>query len=98
MPDAEALRSEVRAAVAGHPEPCRPPSGRGCGGAGVREPERPLPGAARPYAGSSPFRSPTGPRGERLPTLDRTSCRVFHTVRAEGTCATGRPPAIASGS
>ncbi|MGW2689770.1 (2Fe-2S)-binding protein [Streptomyces sp. NPDC001414] len=114
--DEEALRAEVRAAVAEHLEPVLGAfgprmrrRGRALWGmatdeiveglwylAGllddeeraVRELERLLPGATKPYAGSAAFRVLTGPAGEPLPTRDRASCCMYYTLRPEDTCAT----------
>ncbi len=54
----------------------------------MREPELPLPGAMKPYAGAAAFREPTGPGGESPPTRDRASCCLFYPLRPEGACAT----------
>ncbi|MFD7819441.1 (2Fe-2S)-binding protein [Streptomyces sp. NPDC059785] len=53
----------------------------------MRDLERLLPGATRPYAGSAAFRELTGPDGQSLPTRDRASCCLFYTLRPEDTCA-----------
>ncbi|WP_317446101.1 iron-sulfur protein [Streptomyces collinus] len=68
----EELRAAVRAAVAEHLEPV-------LAAFGPRTRRR---GRARA------FRVLTGPAGEPLPTRDRASCCMFHTVRPEGTRAT----------
>ncbi|MEV7323620.1 (2Fe-2S)-binding protein [Streptomyces sp. NPDC093970] len=113
--DEEALRAEVRAAVAEHLEPVLGAfgprmrrRGRALWGmatdevveglwyvAGllgdeeraVRELERLLPGATRPYVGSAAFRMPAGPAGESQPTRDRASCCMYYTLRPEDICA-----------
>ncbi|MEV0477551.1 (2Fe-2S)-binding protein [Streptomyces prunicolor] len=116
VPDEEALRAEVRAAVAEHMEPVLAgfgPRMRRRGRAlwgmatdevvegiwyvadlfgeqprAVRELERLLPGATKPYVGSAAFREVTGPNGEALSTRDRASCCMYYTLDAEDACAT----------
>ncbi|MBK6014795.1 (2Fe-2S)-binding protein [Streptomyces sp. MBT53] len=114
--DEEALRAEVRAAVAEHMEPLLAgfgPRMRRRGRAlwgmatdevvegiwyvadlfgeqprAVRELERLLPGATKPYVGSAAFREVTGPNGEALPTRDRASCCMYYTLDALDACPT----------
>ncbi|MER5525641.1 (2Fe-2S)-binding protein [Streptomyces sp. NPDC002677] len=114
--DEEALRAEVRAAVAEHLEPVLGAfgprmrrRGRALWGMAtdeiveglwylaemlgdeeraVRELDRLLPGATKPYVGSAAFRELTGPAGEPLPTRDRASCCMYYTLRPEDTCVT----------
>lgn len=116
VPDEEALRAEVRAAVAEHMEPVLAgfgPRMRRRGRAlwgmatdevvegiwyvadlfgeqprAVRELERLLPGATKPYVGSAAFREVTGPHGKPLSTRDRASCCMYYTLDAEDACAT----------
>ncbi|MGW6459095.1 (2Fe-2S)-binding protein [Streptomyces sp. NPDC055078] len=47
-----------------------------------------MPGTAKPYVGTSGFRTLTGPQGEQLPTRDRASCCLFYTLRPDDTCVT----------
>ncbi|MEV8546632.1 (2Fe-2S)-binding protein [Streptomyces sp. NPDC051572] len=116
VPDEEALRAEVRAAVAEHMEPVlggfgprMRRRGRALWGMAtdevvegiwyvadlfdeqpraVRELERLLPGATKPYVGSAAFREVTGPHGEPLSTRDRASCCMYYTLDADDACAT----------
>lgn len=116
VPDEEALRAEVRAAVAEHMEPVLAgfgPRMRRRGRAlwgmatdevvegiwyvadllgeqprAVRELERLLPGATKPYVGSAAFREVTGPNGEALSTRDRASCCMYYTLDALDACPT----------
>ncbi|MET8810700.1 (2Fe-2S)-binding protein [Streptomyces sp. NPDC004549] len=116
--DEEALRAEVRAAVAEHLEPVLGAFGprmrrrgralwgmatdeiveglwyvAGLLGEGeesraMRELERLLPGATKPYAGSAAFRELTAADGAPVTTRDRVSCCMFYTLRPAEACDT----------
>ncbi|UXY30741.1 (2Fe-2S)-binding protein [Streptomyces sp. HUAS TT20] len=102
VPDDEALRAQVRAAVAEHPEPVLGAFGprmrrRGRALWGMATDElveglwyvAHLPrrgGAGRARSGAAAFRVLTGPDGEALPTRGRASCCMFYTLRPQDTC------------
>ncbi|MEU4149277.1 (2Fe-2S)-binding protein [Streptomyces sp. NPDC026659] len=54
----------------------------------MRELERLLPGATKPYAGSAAFRELTAPDGAPVSTRDRVSCCMFYTLRPAEACDT----------